>query len=290
MWSMPRRPARPVSWVYWPGVRSTCASPLNLTIFSSTTVRAGMLMPSARVSVAKTTLTKPRTNNCSTMCLNAGNSPAWCAANPRIQAVRTWRKFSTSRSSSGMPATPSSIICSISARSSGVVSSLRERRHWNSAPSQPAREKMNTIAGSMSWPWRAETTSGRPTGRTLSWRRERPLRERERKPLPSSKSRRPSSEEPASMRSMACSRLRLTRPPVPGSNSGNILRPTIMYWLSGTGRCSETMTSVSPRTASSHSPNSSELDTVADRPIRLTESSRLRMISSHTAPRSRSAR
>src|SRR5690606_41386921 len=40
--------------LYSPGVRSTCASPSNLTSRSSTTDRAGMLMPSARVSVAKT--------------------------------------------------------------------------------------------------------------------------------------------------------------------------------------------------------------------------------------------
>ena len=33
---------------------------------------------------------------------------------------------------------------------------------------------------------------------------------------------------------------------------------------SGTGRCSVTTTSVSPRTVTSHSPNSSALDTVAD--------------------------
>ena len=56
---MPRRPALPVSCVYSPGVMSTWASPLNFTSFSSTTVRAGMLMPSARVSVAKTSLRAP---------------------------------------------------------------------------------------------------------------------------------------------------------------------------------------------------------------------------------------
>ena len=59
--SSPRRPARPVSWVYSPGVMSACVSPLNFTSFSMTTVRAGMLMPSASVSVAKTTLQSPRT-------------------------------------------------------------------------------------------------------------------------------------------------------------------------------------------------------------------------------------
>ena len=73
---MPRLPARPVSWVYSPGVMSTTASPLYLTSFSSTTVRAGMLMPSARVSVAKTSLQAPVANPSSTIALKAGSCPA----------------------------------------------------------------------------------------------------------------------------------------------------------------------------------------------------------------------
>ncbi len=86
--SMPRRPARPVSWVYSPGVRSAWPSPLNLVSFSSTTVLAGMLMPSARVSVANTALTRPATNSSSTVSLNAGSIPAWWAATPRSRASR----------------------------------------------------------------------------------------------------------------------------------------------------------------------------------------------------------
>ncbi|CAM5636463.1 hypothetical protein SCALM49S_00002 [Streptomyces californicus] len=81
--SMPRRPARPVSWVYSPGVMSACCSPFHLTSFSSTTERAGMLMPSASVSVAKTALTSPRTNSSSTTSLKVGSMPAWWAAMPR---------------------------------------------------------------------------------------------------------------------------------------------------------------------------------------------------------------
>ena len=88
---MPRRPARPVSWVYWPGVRSTCPSPSNLTSFSRMTVRAGMLMPRARVSVAKTTLRRPLTKSSSTMWRKAGSMPAWWAAKPRVRAVRQLR-------------------------------------------------------------------------------------------------------------------------------------------------------------------------------------------------------
>ena len=49
--SMPRRPARPVSCVYSPGVRNSWRSPVNFVSFSITTERAGMLIP-ASVSVA----------------------------------------------------------------------------------------------------------------------------------------------------------------------------------------------------------------------------------------------
>ena len=52
--------------------------------------------------------------------------------------------------------------------------------------------------------------------------------------------------------------------PVSPTNRSKIACPTIMCCHSGTGRCSETMTSVSPRTSPSQSPNSSALLTVAD--------------------------
>ena len=90
-WSIPRRPARPVNWVYSPAVIGTVDSPLNFSNFSNTTVRAGMLMPSARVSVAKTTLSSFRRNSSSTTSLNTGSSPAWWAATPRIAAsTHSW--------------------------------------------------------------------------------------------------------------------------------------------------------------------------------------------------------
>ncbi len=59
---------------------------------------------------------------------------------------------------------------------------------------------------------------------------------------------------------------------------------------SGTGRCSSTTTSVSPRTVSSQSPNSSALLTVAESETTRTASSRWMITSSQTAPRNRSAR
>ena len=73
--SSPRRPARPVSWVYSPGVMSAWVSPFHFDSFSITTVRAGMLMPSASVSVAKTTLQSPRTKSSSTHLLEGRQHP-----------------------------------------------------------------------------------------------------------------------------------------------------------------------------------------------------------------------
>ena len=67
-------------------------------------------------------------------------------------------------------------------------------------------------------------------------------------------------------------------------------RPTITCWKSGTGRFSSTIVVVSPRTVSSHSPNSSAFETVAESETSATDSGRWMMTSSHTAPRERSAR
>ena len=50
-----------------------------------TTVRAGMLMPSASVSVANTTLTRPSAKQASTASLNGGTMPAWWAAMPGLE-------------------------------------------------------------------------------------------------------------------------------------------------------------------------------------------------------------
>ncbi len=140
--SMPRRPARPVSWVYSPGVTSTCAVPSHLTSFSSATDRAGMLMPSASVSVANTTLMRPRLNSSSTVSLNTGSRPAWWAAMPRARDSVHVQYPRTSRSSVGMVAVRSSATRRISASSAGDVRRSPAVRHCCTAPSHPAREKM----------------------------------------------------------------------------------------------------------------------------------------------------
>ena len=77
-----------MSCVYSPGVSSSWRSPWNFHRSSITTVLAGMLMPSDSVSVANTTFTSPASNSSSTVSLNTGSIPAWCAAIPAVEASR----------------------------------------------------------------------------------------------------------------------------------------------------------------------------------------------------------
>ena len=67
--SIPRRPARPISWVSSPVVRVEKETPSNLVKDEMTTERAGMLMPSDSVSVANTTLIRPPVKSSSTSSL-----------------------------------------------------------------------------------------------------------------------------------------------------------------------------------------------------------------------------
>ncbi len=56
-----------------------------------TTVRAGMLTPSASVSVAKTTCIRPLPNSDSTICFRIGSKPAWWNPIPtRASRVINW--------------------------------------------------------------------------------------------------------------------------------------------------------------------------------------------------------
>ena len=56
--------------------------PSHLLMRPMTTVRAGMLMPRARVSVAKTTSISPRVKSTSTSCLRIGQQPGVVEADP----------------------------------------------------------------------------------------------------------------------------------------------------------------------------------------------------------------
>src|SRR5664279_3094685 len=85
--SMPRLPARPVSCRYSPEVRAEVSAPRNFANRSTTTVRAGMLIPRASVAVANTTFSRPSEKHRSTAWRNAGTNPAWCGAMPASRAA-----------------------------------------------------------------------------------------------------------------------------------------------------------------------------------------------------------
>ena len=159
--SIPRRPARPVSWVYSPGVIGTCASPFHFVNFSRMTVFAGMLMPRASVSVAKTAFTNPRLKRSSTVSLKLGNNPAWCAAIPRSRASSHSSYPKISRSSWARLAFKREAVSTMSFLSSVFVSLNPEKTHCFTAASQAAREKMNVIAGSKPCRSRVSIISGR---------------------------------------------------------------------------------------------------------------------------------
>ena len=59
---------------YFPGVIAAWVSPFHLSSFSITTVRAGMLMPSASVSVREDDLHQAGVNRPSTTSLKAGST------------------------------------------------------------------------------------------------------------------------------------------------------------------------------------------------------------------------
>ena len=71
-----------------------------------TVVRAGMLIPAARVSVANTTLSKPCWKQRSTRAFQAGRQPAWWEARPASRGAT-----SASFTASGCSALQMSLAC-----------------------------------------------------------------------------------------------------------------------------------------------------------------------------------
>ena len=104
-WRGPRRRALAVRLVRSSGrtralVRNWRPASEYLVKRSRATERAGMLTPSASVSVAKTTARRLRSKHVSTISRKAGTIPAWCIAMPRRNASmksaysRAWRSSS----------------------------------------------------------------------------------------------------------------------------------------------------------------------------------------------------
>ena len=74
---MPWRPARPAICMYSRVRSHSTRVPSNFSRAWNTTVRAGMLMPSAKVSVVKSIFSSPEVNMRSTSSLSTGSRPAW---------------------------------------------------------------------------------------------------------------------------------------------------------------------------------------------------------------------
>ena len=162
---MPRRPARPVSCVYSPGVRSAWFSPFHLSSRSMTTVLAGMLMPSASVSVANTRLDQAGREQLLHDLLERRQHARVVRGDPALQPGEPVGVAEDGQVLVGMSAVrrlrPASVI---SAASCGVVSRRPAFRHCSTAASQPARLKMNVIAGSRPAASSRSITSGRLGG------------------------------------------------------------------------------------------------------------------------------
>ena len=129
--------------------------------------------------------------------------------------------------------------------------------------SQPLREKMNSMAGSMS----------RSDKRSMILRRSRS----ETRPRPSGGS-------------FAIAETSAPSGPPSLPKSRKTFRPTATSCRRGTGLTVLCTSSVLPRTERSHPASSPVFGTVADRPMSRQCSGRVRMTSSHTGPRSLSAR
>ena len=148
---MPRRPARPVSWVYSPGVRNSWCSPVNFESFSITTDRAGMLIPSESVSVANTTLHQPGGEGLLHRLLHRRHHARVVGGDARPRSRPATRR---SRARRGRRRRGAS-VCGLgdrrgcASRSLGSVRRSPAARHCWTASSHPLRLKMNAIAGSI---------------------------------------------------------------------------------------------------------------------------------------------
>ena len=80
--SMPLRPARPAICVYSCGYSIRIPDPLNFVNPVKITVFVGILMPTANVSVANSSLINPFSNMSSTISRRTGIMPAWWIAIP----------------------------------------------------------------------------------------------------------------------------------------------------------------------------------------------------------------
>ena len=146
MSSLPRRPARPAIWSKEEAASGATPKSPRFDIVVIAVQRAGMLIPAASVSVANTALRRPSWKSASTSAFSSGSIPAWCAATPALRS----ESRSSLIGSKGCAARKASIrawtdCCWEASRSGSRRPEATDCAAW----SQPAREKMKTIAGSI---------------------------------------------------------------------------------------------------------------------------------------------
>ena len=161
---MPRRPARPVSWVYSPGVMSAWVSPFHFDqLLDARPMRAGMLMPERQRLGREDDLDQAAGEQLLDDLLEGRQHAGVVggdAARQRLEQVVVAEHVRGPRR--GGRRTPPRRTPRISSRSSAAWSAAGRRcRHCCTAASQPARLKMNMIAGSSPSASSRSTTSAR---------------------------------------------------------------------------------------------------------------------------------
>ena len=253
---------------------SACVCPFHFTSRSSTTVRAGMLMPGPAFG-GEHHLEQRLLEELDHL-LNSGSMPAWCAAIPRRKASLV-AETDREQISFGMTEHRSSTTRAIRWRSSGTeVSQMPLLASSRTASSVPAWEKMPAIAGS-----RSEASGGRrhPPARGARWTRTFATTPGSIQgvPLGDASRRAPTAAvrgSPAAGRHRRRGQQAVVgHHLLPQRNRPMLLEDDLRV----------------PRTVAIQAPNSSTFETVADSAAIATDSGSWMISSSQTAPRSRSA-
>mmetsp|Transcript_4951 Transcript_4951/g.12057 ORF Transcript_4951/g.12057 Transcript_4951/m.12057 type:complete len:248 (-) Transcript_4951:669-1412(-) len=144
--SSPRRPARPLIWMYSPLDMFRKLYPSNLRTELKMTVRAGMLRPVEKVSVANSTLTSPSWKSSSMTSFTSGRSPLWCTPIPRLSMGRISLTCGSFLSSTPRQSVALRKTCRTSSFSSSVFTSMLTI--WLLSSSTSDLLKLNTMTGS----------------------------------------------------------------------------------------------------------------------------------------------
>mmetsp|Transcript_19571 Transcript_19571/g.43628 ORF Transcript_19571/g.43628 Transcript_19571/m.43628 type:complete len:267 (-) Transcript_19571:984-1784(-) len=153
--SFPRRPARPAICSSWLVLSLTISELMRFVTEVMTVVLAGIFTPAASVSVANRTLILFALKRSSMNPFQTVIKPAWCTPTPE----RSICTFTLSTGMSGLARMKRASAALMYSTSAAVRSFLLDCITFLAACSQPARLKMNTIAGSCCSRCSSSTTS-----------------------------------------------------------------------------------------------------------------------------------